>query len=156
MVKNNVDIKKLEPNNTEIIKRIKAKRKEKNISQSEMAEKLGIPRTSYAYHESGKFEIGLAYLGKIANILDASIFDFIKSKDNNEDVVPDMPVIDKAETILRQRTPTLIDPIETYVCVLSSNENRLIDQLRMLSSDFKSKIYLQVDKEYKNKRIKRK
>lgn len=52
--------------------RIKELRKRKNLTQSDMAEKLGMSRANYAHMENNRITISSEYLQAIANILGTS------------------------------------------------------------------------------------
>lgn len=67
--------------NTEtILQNLKRLRKEKGVTQEEMANKLGISRVTYYSIESGKQELSIQKIDEIIKILDISIFDLIKSE----------------------------------------------------------------------------
>ena len=55
---------------------IKTTRIKKGVSQSEVAKKLGISRTSYIAVEQGKRELTVSELGKLLNILGVSREEF--------------------------------------------------------------------------------
>ncbi len=57
----------------EYYKSIKALRLEKGLSQSDIADKIGISRTSYIAFEQGKRELSLAEAAKIADIFGISL-----------------------------------------------------------------------------------
>ncbi|MFL0194192.1 helix-turn-helix domain-containing protein [Clostridium sp. WILCCON 0269] len=61
--------------------RIKIYRKKLNITQAEMAEKLGIPRSTYANYESNTREPNNTILQKIATVLGVSEFDLLYDPD---------------------------------------------------------------------------
>ncbi|WP_459209487.1 helix-turn-helix transcriptional regulator [Aquimarina rhabdastrellae] len=71
-------------------KNIKVLRNEGNITQSELAEKLGITRQQVANYESGRVTIPLKGMVDMSTIFDVSIDDLIKNdffkdfKDKNE------------------------------------------------------------------------
>lgn len=54
-------------------RRIKEIRIEKDITQEELAEKVGIQRTSLSRIEAGRFSVGLDILSKIARVLNCRI-----------------------------------------------------------------------------------
>lgn len=59
------------------------KRKEKNITQAVMAEKLGLSETGYAKIERGETRLDIDRIQKIANILEISIADLIPFGDDS-------------------------------------------------------------------------
>lgn len=64
----------------EIIKigdRIKSYRKKLKITQEQMAEKIGLPRSTYAHYENNTREPSSDILIKIADILDCKLYDLI-------------------------------------------------------------------------------
>ena len=58
---------------------LKALRKKRKISQQELAETLGIPRTTLGDYERGKTEPNLALLIRLAKIFDIKVDDLIKT-----------------------------------------------------------------------------
>ena len=75
----------------EIIKvgnNIKKFRKEKNITQKDMAKMLNMPSSTYSNYENNNREPNAATLKKIADILDISVIDLLtvqSSKDENSE-----------------------------------------------------------------------
>lgn len=62
----------------EIGRTIKTYRKEKNMTQSDLAKIIKTDRTVISYIETGKrMKISICYLYKIADVLDKSIHDFL-------------------------------------------------------------------------------
>ena len=59
--------------NEEIGLRIKNLRKEKNLSQEELGEKIGISKQAVSYLESGRNQISLDILNKLHTIFNISI-----------------------------------------------------------------------------------
>lgn len=53
--------------------RLKTKRKQLEMTQQNIAGKLGITQSTYAYYETGKNEPDLETLRKIADIFDTTI-----------------------------------------------------------------------------------
>ena len=52
---------------------LKNVREKKGISQKEMAERIGVAKSTYSMYESGSREPNLQTIRKIANVLDVSI-----------------------------------------------------------------------------------
>lgn len=65
-------------------KEIKKIREDKKISQKEIAEKIGISRSSYIVFEKGGKELTLSELEKLTEILGIKITDFLEEKKNIE------------------------------------------------------------------------
>lgn len=68
---------------TEQIKRI---RKEKGLSQQEVADKLSMNRVQYNRIETGKSDPTMNILQRIANVLDINVVEFFEAKNNNTEV----------------------------------------------------------------------
>lgn len=66
-------------------KRLKELRKSKNLTQKDISKKLEISPTLYSIYESGKKEIPISILSKIAQIYHTSI-DFIVEE--TDEIVP--------------------------------------------------------------------
>ncbi|KPV60758.1 hypothetical protein QJ48_04370 [Paenibacillus sp. A3] len=78
--------------------RIKELRKRKNLTQSEMAEKLGMGRANYAHMENNRITISSEYLQSIANILGTST-DFLlgESSKTSRDIKDLKKFLEQAE-----------------------------------------------------------
>lgn len=62
-------------------KRLSDERKNAKLTQTEMAERLGIKQPSYIRYENGTSEPSLETLAKIADILEVSV-DFLLGRQN--------------------------------------------------------------------------
>lgn len=67
----------------EVIKKIKRIRREKGISQIEMAEKLSINKAAYVRLETGETNTWAKYIQDILDILEVSVDDFFKDIGQN-------------------------------------------------------------------------
>ena len=56
-------------NTLDIQKRIIEERKKAKLSQGELADKLDIPRSTYAYHEKKATELSIEFVEKVSNAL---------------------------------------------------------------------------------------
>lgn len=66
--------------NTEYIgENIKAIRKKNKLSQKQLAHLVGVSQAAIYYYESGKRDISIEMLSKIANVLEVSVSDLIQS-----------------------------------------------------------------------------
>lgn len=63
---------------------IKKHRKEKNISQEELAEKIGVSRQSISFWENGKANPSLDTISKLASILGTSVGELLGSENTDE------------------------------------------------------------------------
>jgi transcriptional regulator with XRE-family HTH domain len=74
-------------NSEEILRKIKKARREKGISQKEMAEKININQSSYGKLEAGQSILSIDRLLEISNILELDIhitFNYNELKAENE------------------------------------------------------------------------
>lgn len=67
----------------DIIKKIKRIRREKGISQIEMADRLSINKTAYTRLESGETSTWAKYIQEILDVFEISIDDFFKDIGQN-------------------------------------------------------------------------
>lgn len=72
-------------NSETILNNLKRLRKEKGITQEEMANRLGISRVTYYSIENGKQELSIQKVDEIVKILNITLFDLIKSEIPNTD-----------------------------------------------------------------------
>jgi len=84
--------------------RIKELRKAKNLTQEELAEKIGIGTPNISYFENGKFTPTLETMQKIANVLDVEIYELymFKSQKSYSDIKKELlTAIDTSEITAR-------------------------------------------------------
>ncbi|MBR4003968.1 MAG: helix-turn-helix transcriptional regulator [Clostridia bacterium] len=65
---------------------LKELRKKANLTQKEVAEKIGVQPMTYNYYENGKNEPSIEMLKKIAKVFDVSIDTLLNYKSNNFDL----------------------------------------------------------------------
>ena len=108
-------------------------RKNCNLSQQQVADTLGINRTTYTYYESGRFEPSLTTISKLAQIFCVDVSQLLPSE------APESPLSDTTQEI--------INPIYS----LTKDEQNLILAFRLLDDSVKSKILDEVTKMSDNK-----
>lgn len=82
-------------------------RKQKGITQKEMAEKLDVGQSMYSQLESGKQEISLERLEEILKVIDCDIVDLLKvciSKDEIDNIITMQKEVIKKMEELRLRS----------------------------------------------------
>lgn len=104
--------------------KLKELRKNSALTQQEIAEVIGVDRSSYSYYENGKASPSLQVLIKIAKVFNVTL-DYIIFGDDSKTVQP---------------TTTLSDNYSAYTKVdgfvnLSDNEKNLIMYSRLLDAD---------------------
>lgn len=70
----------------DVAERIKRIRKEKGLSQQEVADKLSMNRVQYNRIETGKSDPTMNILQRIANVLDIDVVEFFEAKNNGTEV----------------------------------------------------------------------
>lgn len=75
--------------------RIKTYRKNLNLTQAEMADKVGLPRSTYANYESNSREPNNEILDKIAEALEVSKYDLLYDVDKIKSELKLWEVVDK-------------------------------------------------------------
>ncbi len=71
--------------NAEFHENLKEARLSKGLSQKEVAEKIGVAKSTYSLYESGNREPGVPIIKKIISVLGVSGDDLIGLNDNNKD-----------------------------------------------------------------------
>ena len=107
-------------------------RQEKNISQKEMAEKLGISRASYISMEKGKTRLLNENVEKFAEINDVSPSELVLGYHISEDV----HTLQQAQADYGRKRQELIDSYEGRIDKL----NKEIDSLRLQIADLRDSI----------------
>lgn len=70
----------------DIAEQIKKIRKEKGLSQQDVADKLSMNRVQYNRIETGKSDPTMNILQRIANVLDINVVEFFEAKNNDTEV----------------------------------------------------------------------
>jgi len=86
--------------------KIKARRIENNLKQSDLADLLGLNRVSISNIESGRHQVSLATIYKIASIL-------------NTDISEILPTAKEIETFINNRPPSLLDQMKMHLSLNS-------------------------------------
>jgi transcriptional regulator with XRE-family HTH domain len=76
---------------------IKRFRKSFNVTQSELAEYIGIPREILSYYENGKREVSLLHLEKISAYLNVDMSEFFE--ENFERIKPELELTFRANDV---------------------------------------------------------
>lgn len=97
-----------------LCKRIKELRKEKKITQEEMAARIGIDRASLSRIESGVFTPSTENLLKIANYFEVSV-DYLLGRTPFKHPADDPSLIWSDETLGRGLTPEEIEQAKEYI-----------------------------------------
>ena len=98
-----------------ISERIKELRKVKQLSQQEIADKIGIDRAQYSRVETGKTEPTITSLQKIAQALEVDIADFFKNDESyninsyDKTMIEKIRLIEELDEPQKQSLYTIID-----------------------------------------------
>jgi transcriptional regulator with XRE-family HTH domain len=84
----------------DISEQIKKVRKNKGLSQQEIADKLAMNRVQYNRIETGKSDPTMNILQRIANVLDIDVVDFFEAKNNGIEInAVNEPLLQKARLL---------------------------------------------------------
>lgn len=64
----------------ELGKNLRSKRERRGLTQQEVAEKLYVDRSTYAYYETGKTEPSVGTLIQLSEIFGISVLEILKSR----------------------------------------------------------------------------
>ncbi len=105
---------------------IKKFRKEKGLSQQQVADTIAMNRVQYTRIETGKADITITILQKIANVLDVPVVDFFK-EDGAEVNSYDKNILEKVK-LIEQLDDTQKKSLFTFIDTAIANK-RLKDTL---------------------------
>lgn len=108
-------------------------RKKAGLTQSEVAKKMGMTRTAYAYTETKAARLNPDFLTKLAEVLGISPAVFVERQSIKPQIASNEP------------SAYVATPFAT-----SNKEQRIIKMLRMLSGESYEKIYEIIRNEYEN------
>ena len=108
-------------------------RKKSGLTQSEVAEKMGMTRSSYAYAETRAEKLSADFLKKLAEVLGVSPNVFLPENRAK-------PIID-----IKSPHPPQVEPFVT-----TNKEQRTIKMLRMLPKETFDYFYEEIRKQYEN------
>ena len=118
------------PLDDKVSRRIKAIRIEKRISQTDVAEKIGMERSNYNRMENRGEKLSVDLLEKIADALDVSIIQLIS--DNADDMPPTTLDVDR----LKKRSEELEDRLH--------DKQQIIDAYEVHSQTIKRQLYNEI------------
>ena len=121
--------------------RLRQIRKEHKLTQQNVADVLGVDRTTYTVYELGTTTPSTATLVKLSQIYNVTVGYLIGVEENNPSLRKDLPS-DKNEQVLKG------DPI----ALLKKDEKELLLYFRILSSEEKKKVTEEIKNLAKNGR----
>jgi transcriptional regulator with XRE-family HTH domain len=99
-----------------IAEQIKQIRKEKGLSQQEVADKLSMNRVQYNRIETSKSDPTMNILQRIANVLDINVVDFFEAKNNateihtvNEPLLQKVKLLEELDEVQKSSICNMID-----------------------------------------------
>ena len=100
----------------DIAEQIKKIRKEKGLSQQELADKLSMNRVQYNRIETGKSDPTMNILQRIATVLDINVVEFFEAKNNdtevhtvNEPLLQKVKLLDELDEVQKNSICNMID-----------------------------------------------
>ncbi|MCO5236074.1 MAG: helix-turn-helix domain-containing protein [Chitinophagaceae bacterium] len=100
----------------DIAEQIKKIRKEKGLSQQDLADKLSMNRVQYNRIETGKSDPTMNILQRIANVLDVNVVEFFEAKNNgtevhtvNEPLLQKVRLLEELDEVQRNSICNMID-----------------------------------------------
>lgn len=100
----------------DIAEQIKKIRKEKGLSQQDVADKLSMNRVQYNRIETGKSDPTINILQRIANVLDINVVEFFEAKNNgikvhtvNEPLLQKVRLLEELDELQKSSICNMID-----------------------------------------------
>ena len=111
-------------------------RKSKNISQGELAEKIGVDRSSISHYESGSKSPSITNLEKIAEALNVSIDELLISKEQSANP---FNVTQPPETIINFHQQSLMEKFSKFCAIedVTDEDIEFLTKLRTLDENTK-------------------
>lgn len=116
------DVNKIYENESDTTRKIFAQRlinlrKKRGLTQSELADKVGIQQSAYARYEKGKFMPRAETVRKIAEVLEVSEAYLINTQDVAAHILEDSEVIDISMCILKDQINTIpFELVKKRIC----------------------------------------
>lgn len=124
----------------ELHERLRALRKNMNLTQQQVADVLGIERTAYTYYEKGKTKPKLKTLSMLAKMYNVTLDELING---NDFIVRDgMAMVESSNSLLDKWRPQ-----DTFASI-SDFEQAVLIRLRLLSNDDKRDVLKYIDKKF--------
>lgn len=102
----------------DIAEQIKKIRKEKGLSQQDVADKLSMNRVQYNRIETGKSDPRMNILQRIANVLDINVVEFFEAKNNdtevhtvNEPLLQKVRLLEELDEVQKNSICNMIDTV---------------------------------------------
>lgn len=98
-----VGARRIEPHDVEVGRRIRVRRLERQMSQTELADQLGVTFQQVQKYEKGVNRVGAARLQRIADALDVPILFFFSAGDRGSPQQAIMPFLETAHAVRLMR-----------------------------------------------------
>jgi transcriptional regulator with XRE-family HTH domain len=98
-----VGARRIEPHDVEVGRRIRVRRLERQMSQTELADQLGVTFQQVQKYEKGVNRVGAARLQRIADALDVPISFFFRAGDRSSPQEAIMPFLETAHAVRLMR-----------------------------------------------------
>jgi transcriptional regulator with XRE-family HTH domain len=98
-----VGARRIEPHDVEVGRRIRVRRLERQMSQTELADQLGVTFQQVQKYEKGVNRVGAARLQRIADALDVPISFFFRAADRGSPQETIMPFLETAHAVRLMR-----------------------------------------------------
>jgi transcriptional regulator with XRE-family HTH domain len=98
-----VGARRIEPHDVEVGRRIRVRRLERQMSQTELADQLGVTFQQVQKYEKGVNRVGAARLQRIADALDVPILFFFSAADRGSPQEAIMPFLETAHAVRLMR-----------------------------------------------------
>ena len=122
---------------------LKKIRKECGLTQAQVAEALGLERSTYTYYETGKTDPSIHTLKKIMTLFNCSFADVYPSEDDTAKVYSTKTI----ENYFQTEHLKIAEPFSPYnagATLPYLNEREMIENYRLLSNEDKKKIFEEI------------
>lgn len=121
---------------TTLAEYLKYLRIKKNMTQQEVADKIGVCRSAYTYYETGKTEPNLKILSELADLFEVSLDEMIRNRKTRSEIMADNKItINRSYNRAGVLTNKEIELIECFRQLTPKERAGMLENLKKTVAD---------------------